>query len=251
MTEEILVKEIDRLQKEIDSHKPFTKEELQSIKEYYKIGLTYTSNALEGNSLTESETKVVVENGLTVGGKPLRDCFEALGHAEAYDFIYTLQMKNDITETEIQKLHHLFFYRIDEKQEGVYRKERVLISGSKYPCPQPQAVAQLMQAFIARLKEIREKHHPVVAAAIAHKEFVFIHPFIDGNGRVARLLMNLILLQSHYNIVIIPPLKRGEYIQDLEKAHSNDEEFIQLICQMEIETQKDFLRLLKKEEPET
>ncbi len=103
-----------------------------------------------------------------------------------------------------------------------------------------------MKELIPRIDTFRREHHPVKAAALAHKEFVFIHPFIDGNGRVARLLMNLVFLQEKYAIAIIPPITRSEYIAFLEQAHANDQDFIDFIARMVRETQKDYLRLFLK-----
>jgi Fic family protein len=241
-----IFKEIDALQQEIQSYKPLDAESMRQIKAYYKIGLTYSSNALEGNTLTESETKIVLEEGITIGGKPLRDHLEAIGHAEAYDFLYTLIQNKVIHEQDIQELHQLFYFRIDEKNAGTYRKTKAILTGSKYPLPKPSELPELMKQLIPNIEKIRKEHHPVKAAALAHKEFVFIHPFIDGNGRTARFLMNLILLQEGYNIAIIPPITRREYIDPLEKAHANDHDFIHFIARMVRETQKDYLRLFLK-----
>lgn len=241
-----IFKEIDSLQKEINSYKPLSPQFLKQIREYYKIGLTFSSNALEGNTLTESETKVVLEEGITIGGKPLRDHLEALGHAESFDFLYTLVNHKTVLEKDIQKLHKLFFYRIDKKHAGTYRTQKAVITGSKYPLPKPDVLPILMKELIPNIEALRKNNHPVKAAALANKEFVFIHPFIDGNGRTARLLMNLILLQESYNIAIIPPIVRGEYIESLEKAHVDDHDFIYLIARMVRETQKDYLRLFLK-----
>ncbi len=238
--------EIDALKQEIDAFKPFSGHLLKQLKDYYKIGLTYTSNALEGNSLTETETKVLLEDGLTAGGKPLRDCLEALGHGEAYEFLYTLTGGNQITGSDIQKLHHLFYRHIDEETAGRYRTEKVIITGSQYTLPSPETVPALMENFIHEMNRIGDSVHPVKMAALAHKEFVFIHPFIDGNGRVARLLMNLILLKKGYGVTIIPPVLRGEYIRLLEKAHRDDAGFIDFIAGRVKETQKDYLRLLRE-----
>ncbi len=240
-----ILTEIDKLQKEINEFRPLEADALKQIKEYYRIGLTYSSNALEGNSLTESETKIVIEEGLTIGGKPLKDHFEAIGHSEAFDFIYTLAKRKDITEAEIKGLHKLFYHRIDEEKAGEYRKQNVYITGSKYPLPTHAKIQTLIPEFIQKLNQIRKEKHPVEVSAIAHKDFVFIHPFIDGNGRVSRLLMNLILLQEGYNIAIIPPVLRSDYVQALEKAHTDDKPFIDLIARMVRETQKDYLRLFK------
>lgn len=241
-----IFEEIDSLQKEINSYRPLNAEFLQQIKEYYKIGLTYSSNALEGNTLTESETKIVLEEGITIGGKPLKDHNEALGHAQAYDFLHLLVNKKTVKKEEVTQLHHLFYFRIDENHAGKYRSNKAVITGSKYPLPKPEQIPSLMDNLFPLIDTFRKNHHPVKAAALAHKEFVFIHPFIDGNGRTARLLMNLILLQHGYNIAIIPPLLRREYIDSLEQAHTNDQDFVYFIARMVRETQKDYLRLFLK-----
>jgi Fic family protein len=242
---EALLKEIDKLQAEINKYRPLDKKLIEQQKEYFRIGLTYTSNALEGNSLTETETKIVIEEGITIGGKPLKDHFEAIGHSEAFDFIYKLAKGKTISEKDIKELHRLFYYRIDKENAGEYRTVKAYITGSKFPLSSPAEVPGLMIKFIAQLKSQREKKHPVELAALAHKELVFIHPFVDGNGRVGRLLMNLILLQEGFTITIIPPVVRPEYLQTLEKAHTSDNSFIELIARMVRETQKDFLRLFK------
>lgn len=240
-----IFKEVDDLQAEINKFRPLSSNMLKQIREYYKIGLTYSSNALEGNSLTESETKVIIEDGITIGGKPIRDHYEALGHSEAYDLMYKLSKNSVFTEANIKRLHHLFYYRIDEKKAGKYRKEKVFISGSKYSLPRPEDVPALIGKFIAGLEKMQKKYHPVEYAALVHKEFIFIHPFIDGNGRVARLLMNLVLLQKGYVIALISPALRAEYISCLEKAHQGDREFVEFIAKSLSETQRDYLRLLK------
>ena len=235
--------EIDKLQEEINSFRPLDNNMLKQVKEYYRIGLTYTSNALEGNSLTETETKIVLEEGITIGGKPLKDHFEAIGHSDAFDLIYSLAHKKNLEESYIKGLHRLFYYRIERKIAGEYRKVKAIITGSKYPLPLPENIPELMSILFIKLNDMKKQMHPVELSALAHKELVFIHPFVDGNGRVARLLMNLILLQESYNIVLIPPIVREEYLQSLEKAHENDSDFIELIARMVRETQKDYLRL--------
>lgn len=243
MTE--ILKEIDKLQEEINAFRPLPASTIKQLKEYYRVGLTYASNALEGNSLTETETKVVLEDGITIGGKPIKDYYEALGHSEAYDYIYKLAKDKDWTEGDVKKLHKFFYHRIDQTRAGRYRKEKVFISGSQYTLPVPEKVPALMKEFIVKIKDAEKKRHPVEYSAIAHKDLVFIHPFIDGNGRVARLLMNLILLQKNFVIAIIPPILRREYIQVLENAHTDDASFIEFIARAVRETQKDYLRLLR------
>jgi len=126
----------------------------------------------------------------------------------------------------------------------MYRARQVLISGSQYPLPRPDQVPDQMAAFARWMAENEAKLHPVVFAAQAHKRFVFIHPFIDGNGRVARLLMNLCLLRHGYTLAIILPVLRAEYVAVLEKAHEDDASFVEFIAERALETQKDILRML-------
>ena len=217
----------------------------QQLKEYYRIGLVYSSNALEGNTLTESETKVVLEEGLTVSGKPLRDHLEAQGLSAAYDLLYELLASSSLTLAHIHQLHALFYQKIDPIQAGVYRTVPVIITGSQYPTTPPLQIAAAMTAMLQSLNAQRPQLHPLVFAAELHKAFVFIHPFIDGNGRVARLLVNLVLMQAGYQPLIIPPLQRAAYISSLEKAHTDDQDFRFLLAQALRETQRDYLRLLR------
>lgn len=243
-----LLAQIDDLQKQIAKKRPLNKQELAQLKEYYRIGFTYTSNALEGNSLTEVETKVVIEDGITIGGKPLKDHYEAIGHSDAYSLMFELAKKKAITEQDIKRLHHLFYFRIDEASAGEYRKIRVFISGTDFVPPPPEKVPELMKAFAHAIPNMRKKNHPVKLAAWLHKELVAIHPFVDGNGRTARLLMNLALLQGGFLIASIPPVLRTEYIRAIAKGQVepvDDTPFVELIAKMVMESQKDYLRLLK------
>ncbi len=242
---EQLLKEIDLLKEEINTYQPLNEHMRQQIKEYFRIGLTYSSNALEGNTLTEAETKIVLEEGITIGGKPLNDHLEAIGHSQAYDFLYEVLENKQITETTIKKLHRLFYYRINDEQAGEYRSVQVYITGSKYPLPKPETLLALMSDFIHKYQSTSGQEHPVLIAALMHKEFAYIHPFIDGNGRVARLLMNLVLLQHGYTIALIPPLLRAEYISALEKGREDDSLFLTLIAQVVKESQRDFIRLFR------
>ncbi len=234
----------DELKLQLDSLRPFPMETLEALHNYYRVGLTYSSNALEGNSLTESETKVVIEDGLTIGGKPLQDIYEAIGHARAYDYLQTMATDKDLTLNDILELHKLFYQQINSEQAGRLRTVPVFLSGSRYSLPSPADVPKLMQKFLAWIGENETKLHPVELAALVHRQFVFIHPFIDGNGRVARLLMSLILLRHGYPITIIPPILHSEYIALLEKSHTDTACFVQFIVRREEETLRELLRLL-------
>lgn len=239
-----LIKKVDRYQDAINEIRPFEGHMLKEIKAYYRVGLTWSSNALEGNTLTETETKVLLEDGLTAGGKPLRDTFEALGHAKAYDFMFSLLNSHQITEADALTMHRMFYRNIDEAYAGKYRDRQVFITGSKYPVCKPDCIADKMKELFAWVASDRNKFHPVEFAAQLHKRFVFTHPFIDGNGRLSRLLMNAALIQDGYMLAIIPPVLRQEYIISLELAHKDDRPFIDFITEQVYETQKEIMRLL-------
>ena len=234
--------------KELLSFRPIPKETLKSLREFYRVGLTYTSNALEGNSLTESETKVVIEDGLTIEGKPLRDHYEAVGHAKAYDYIYKITEKEGLAEEDILALHRLFYQQIDAEKAGKYRDVKVYISGSRYAVSAVSKIPAEMQKLVKWYNENEQRLHPVELAATLHQRFVFIHPFVDGNGRVARLLMNLALLRNGFTIAIIPAVLRHEYIYSLEAAHTRPEVFVDFIADRVIATQLDLLRLMREDD---
>ncbi|MFH1644780.1 MAG: Fic family protein [bacterium] len=241
------IKEIEILQKEIRQFRPLKPKELKKLKEYFRVGLTYSSNSIEGNSLTETETKIILEEGITIGGKSLRDHYEVSGHSDSYNLMYKLAKNKEITEKDILKLHKLFYYRINIKKAGKYRKEQVFITGTDFVPPKAENIHPLMKEFIQHLSELRETKNPVEFAAIIHKELVTIHPFVDGNGRCARLLMNLAFLQDGYPIVIIPPILRNDYISAIKKTQvtpKDDKPFINFISSMVYESQKDYLRML-------
>ncbi len=243
------LEQCDGFQQELWSYRPLSPETLQSLKEYYRIGTTFSSNAIEGNSLTESETKVIIENGLTIEGKPLRDIYEAVGHAKAYDYLYELNRDEPITEAMICNIHRLFYQQIDVEKAGEYRKVPVFISGSKFAVAPVAEISKRMKHLVHWYNNNENKLHPIILAAEFHKRFVFIHPFIDGNGRVARLLMNLSLMRNDYNIAIVPAVTRAEYIEVLEKAHNDDEAFISFIADRVMMTQLEILRLFRETEP--
>jgi Fic family protein len=235
----------DLNQEKINKNRPFTdKNILKELKDYYRIGLTWSSNALEGNTLTESETKVLLEDGLTIGGKPVKDAFETIGHAEAYDFMFSIINNKNITEKNIKTMHRYFYRSIEEEYAGIYRDIEVIVTGSRYPVCKPEKINEEMAKFILWVNESNNKLHPIKFAAQIHKKIVFIHPFKDGNGRISRLIMNLALIQKGYLLAVIPPVLRHEYISLLERAHKDDQPFENFICERVIESQKEISRLL-------
>lgn len=249
MTNRDLFQKIDRYAEVIRTHRPLSEAEIRELDAYYKIGMTYSSNALEGNSLTLSETKVLLEDGITVGGKPIRDCYEATGHAKAYDYMLSIARSGDlaVTEDAIRRLHFLFYNGIDPDAAGQYRTGQVFITGTEYVPPAAEDVPACMAALIKELPGKRAALHPVEFAAYAHRRLEDIHPFQDGNGRTARLLMNLLLINQGYCVVSIPPILRHEYNTALQQAqrtqNPTDEAFVKLIAECEMEAQRDYCRM--------
>lgn len=245
MTFKNRIAEAERLKKEIDARRPLSAHALKQLKGYYRLGLTYSSNALEGNSLTETETKIVLEDGITIGGKQLKEHFEAIGHGEAFDLLYTLARRPEITEKNILDLHRLFYYRIDPKNAGRYRKIGVVITGSTLELPRPAELKRLMWELVSTMQEKRSSLHPIEFASLFHIGLANIHPFVDGNGRTARLVMNLALLQVGYPITIVPPVIRNEYIDALKASNRGENQtFINLVSNMVRESLLEYLRLL-------
>jgi Fic family protein len=239
------INKCDEQKKEIDSYRPLSAEQSKQLKDHFKIGLTYSSNALEGNTLTLIETKVIIEDGLTIGGKSLTEIDEATGHARAYDFIFKLIQNEKITLIEILKIHRLFYQNIDPDNAGTYRTKKVFISGMDVTLPDPGQIEPLMNQFEKDLVLLKEKLHPIAYAATIHNKFVTIHPFMDGNGRTARLLMNLLLIKSGYSITIIPPVYRSDYISCAYQGNKGkDEPFVNMLSCMVYESQKEYLKLL-------
>ena len=242
---------IDRYKAVIDELRPFEEPVLRQLRDYYRVGLAWSSNALEGNTLTEVETKVILEDGLTVGGKPLREIYEAVGHGKAYDYVFSIFRNREITIDGIKTIHKLFYQAIDENNAGVWRVENVIVTGSGYAFPEPNQLGGLMDELTAWASAARGGFHPVRFAALLHLKFVTVHPFIDGNGRVARLLMNLALMQDGYMPTIIPPILRQDYLSAIRAYQTQGAEnpFCEFIAERAYESQKEIARLLHAPAP--
>lgn len=216
----------------IDGHRPLSEALVKNLDDWFHVELTYTSNALEGNTLTRKETSLVIEKGLTVGGKSLVEHLEATNHAAALNWVkqQVARTPAQLTENDILKIHTCILRGIEDEHAGHYRSIPVRISGSAVVLPNAQKVPVLMERFIHWLHEPSDLH-PVIFAAEAHYQLVTIHPFVDGNGRTARLLMNLLLMMRGYPLAIIHPRERLDYISSLEKAQlgGDKKDFLQLI----------------------
>lgn len=219
----ITLSQLEDLKKQLDVHRPLSPSIIRNLDEWYKVELTYTSNAIEGNTLTRQETALVVEKGITVEGKSIVEHLEAINHAKAWEFIMTLQNKNikDMSEHTIREVHSIILQRIDMTNAGRYRTVPVRISGSSVVLPNPLKVPLLMKKFI---EDLHTSEGNIVDIAIrAHFDFVSIHPFSDGNGRTGRLLMNLILMQGGFPPAIIRKEERKAYINSIEKGQLHND----------------------------
>lgn len=239
--------EIDALKAAIEQHRPFGKRLVDSLHDKMIVEWTYNSNAIEGNTLTMSETKVVLE-GITIGGKRLVEHLETINHRDAILFIEALISKEEsLTEWHIKNLHGLILKGIDHENAGKYRTENVVISGAKHMPPKHYEVSYLMQKLMGEYEREWTIYHPVVRATLLHGEFVKIHPFVDGNGRTSRLLLNFELMKYGYTPIIIKNENRAHYYDVLDLAHTtmNYAPFIQLVAQLVIESEKLWLSVLE------
>jgi excisionase family DNA binding protein len=214
-----IMKRIEEKKALLDSLRPFPKSLIPKIREYFDVELTYNSNSIEGNTLNLQETRAVMEDGVTIGGKTLREHLEVTNHKKAIDFIFSILSKKRVEEKDILDLHAIILDRIDPQNAGFYRHSQVYLRGSRYIPPPAREVPVLMKDFV---KSLGDGGDTVEAAAMAHFRLVHIHPFIDGNGRAARLLMNLMLLKKGYPITVILRAERKKYINCLELAHKGD-----------------------------
>lgn len=212
---------LTKKKKELDGYRPLPPALVRNLEEWFRVELTYTSNAIEGNTLTRRETAAVIEKGITVGGKSLREHLEATNHARALDVVNSMIKKKPsaLTAHDILSIHGLILNGIDDTNAARYRNVPVRISGSPVVMPNPAKVLSLMEDFL-RWLTTRNSLNPVAFAGEAHYRLVTIHPFVDGNGRTARLLMNLLLLMRGY-----PPQSSapaiGSPISELSNARSS------------------------------
>jgi Fic family protein len=238
---------IDEQKRTIDTRRPLTKNQYNTLRNNLIIEWTYNSNAIEGNTLTLSETKVVLE-GITIGGKSVVEHLEAINHRDAILFLESIvDGHEDISEWNIKNLHQIILKDIDNLNAGKYRMENVLIGGAKHIPPDYLMVPVLMQKLVYEDNREWIQYHPVVRAALLHGEFVKIHPFIDGNGRTARLLLNFVLMLNGYPPIVIKRESRLAYYEALDTAHTtlNYSKFVHLIATLVFEAEQLWLKILK------
>jgi Fic family protein/DNA-binding XRE family transcriptional regulator len=245
-TLEKILNEIDILKEKLDSYRQF---DSFKIKQAIELEYTFESNRIEGNTMTLRETDMVINEGLTISGKSMREHLEAINHQEAIGFIKDLMQKNNaLNERDLLSIHNLILRGIIPEDAGRYRKVQVMIQGSSYMPPQPLMVPQEMEEYFNWYEINKNKLHPVILAAEMHERLVSIHPFIDGNGRTSRLIMNLILMQKGYLIANIKGdyENRMQYYQSLETAQTKKEKenFLFFIAKIEKESLERYIGIL-------
>ena len=215
---ESLLALIDKKKKELDNRRPLTEGEIERLNEEFTVEYTYNSNAIEGNTLTLRETDLVLR-GLTIDRKPLKDHMEAVGHKEAFEFVSELVKQNEpLSERIIKQIHFLVLVG-NKDDRGVYRKVPVRIMGAKHEPVQPYMIEPKMEELLKSFMEGKE--HIITKLARFHIEFEGIHPFIDGNGRTGRLLVNLELMKAGYPPIDIKFTDRMEYYKAFDEYHEN------------------------------
>ncbi len=240
---------LDNLKLEWQSKRPFNALQLQKLNEYTKVKYTFNSNKIEGNTLSLQETQLVVNEGITISGKSLKEHLEAVNHAEAIDYIVDLaQGKIEFSQRTLLDLHQLILKSIEPSHAGVYRQSPVRISGSEHMPPDALHLRELMDDYFVNYNLQRKSIHPVVLAAEMHERLVSIHPFIDGNGRTARLVMNLILIKNGYTICILKGDNNARlaYYKALEEVQMNNNPlpFYELVIDNCLESIKEHLSLI-------
>ncbi|KZE79060.1 Fic family protein [Paenibacillus elgii] len=237
---------IDEKKRQLDQKRPLPTHTLRSIREHLIVNWTYHSNAIEGNTLTLSETKVALE-GITIGGKTIKEHLEVINHKEAILYVEDIVRRQEpLSEWQIKSIHRLILKGIQDDFAGIYRKENVLISGARHIPPDALQVPLAMEQFIQWYDSEGEQLHPVAKAAMVHSDFVKIHPFIDGNGRTARLLLNFELMKNGYPPIVVEKENRLAYYSALDDAHTTGDNtrFIGLVSDILSRTFDLYLKLV-------
>jgi Fic family protein len=246
-----VLQQADALKHRLQKVRPLNDEALKKIKAAFEMEYTYESNRIEGNTLTLQETALVVSEGVTIGGKSMKEHLEAINHAQAIEFIKeTAAADIEITERTVKEIHALVLHGINREQAGQYRNVPIMIAGSRHIPPQPWLIAPQMEGFILEYRQMEtDGAHPVLIAAYLHGELVKIHPFIDGNGRTSRLLMNLYLLSKGYTIAVLKGDNEAKqaYYTALETSHiKNDKELFNLLVAIAVKNSlENYLRIIE------
>jgi Fic family protein len=207
--------------KALDNLRPLPLQLVRKLQEQMQIEFTYNSNAIEGNTLSLRETQLVIREGITVRGKSLREHLEARNHPDAIDYVERLARKeNVLKQDDILRVHALLMRGVDDEKAGKYRTGQVRVAGATFMPPSAQRIPEMMSELLQTLRQNPDELRPIELAAFFHHKLVYIHPFLDGNGRTARLLMNVVLMRGGYPFTVLLRVDRSKYLRALSQADS-------------------------------
>lgn len=219
MLEPRLLARLEHKKAQLDALRPLPAAAVARLKEQLTVEWIYNSNAIEGSTLTLRETQLILQTGLTIGGKSLCEHFEVINHKDAIAYVEDLsEQSTRLSAFHVRQIHKLVLSRIDDENAGQYRRTQVRIAGAQHVPPEAWEIPQRMQDWETWLRQAEQDLHPVALATQAHHKLVAIHPFVDGNGRTARLVMNLVLFQYGYPPTVLLQVNRRQYYRGLMQA---------------------------------
>jgi len=239
------IKIINRIEEKLcalNDLRPLPKSALKKLQDHFRIEMTYNSNAIEGNSLTLKETFLVISEGMTVKNKPLKDHLEARDHYFTLNYLYELVENgkhNTLSEHFIRSIHQLIMQETDKEWAGVFRNANVIISGAQYVPPDAIEVSHKMKELVEWVNANKSNLHIIELSALMHHKLVYIHPFFDGNGRTSRIIMNLLLMQYGFPLVIILKNDRKKYYSVLSQADKENYKPLVLFIAQSVERSLD------------
>ena len=245
------IKIINRIEEKLcvlNDLRPLPKSALKKLQDHFRIEMTYNSNAIEGNSLTLKETFLVISEGMTVKNKPLKDHLEARDHYFTLNYLYELVENgkhNTLSEHFIRSIHQLIMQETDKEWAGVFRNANVIISGAQYVPPDAIEVSHKMKELVEWVNANKSNLHIIELSALMHHKLVYIHPFFDGNRRTSRIIMNLLLMQYGFPLVIILKNDRKKYYSVLSQADKENYKPLVLFIAQSVERSLDiYLKIL-------
>lgn len=246
MDKQELIFQVDDLKKCLDSFRPLSPLQAKNLEEVFSIEYTYDSNRIEGNTMTLSETALVLQKGVTIDGRTLHEHLEIVNHRDALDYVKDIVAgQEELTKRVLLEIHSLVLQGINRKDAGKFRQENVTIGGSSHTPSDFLQVPNEIEKYFEFYEKNKDSLHPVLLSADMHERLVTIHPFVDGNGRTSRLVMNMLLMKHGYPITIISGdrKQRHEYYDALENVRVNGQgnQFHVLILQ---EVKKSLFRYL-------
>lgn len=235
-----LFKRLEAKKAQLDKLRPIPAASIRRLRDEIFIEWIYNSNAIEGSTITLQETRLILETGLTVGGKSLREHFEVTNHKDAIQYVEDLvQNTEPLTAFHVRQIHKLILTHIDDENAGSYRKTQVRIAGAPFTPPESWQITSLMDEWSDWVASAEGSMHPIVLASQAHHRLVAIHPFLDGNGRTARLVMNLLLMRNGYPPTVILRVNRRQYYSVLAKADSGNPDALENFVGRAVESSLD------------